>query len=244
VAFAPEPVAAASAPVFHQNRYAQALGDLVSDGCAWLDVGAGTKLHDGWIGPSCEELAARAAYLAGCDVVEAVRHHPHLHDARVADASRLPWPDMSFDVVSANMVVEHLTEPDAVFTEIRRVLKPGGHFVFVTPNRWHPIIGTASIVLPPSARRWYAVHVEGRAAADVFVTCYRCNTVPAVRRLARTAGLEPTVVETFASSAPLLPGLAGRAEMGLTRLAARGRIGRALGTNLLAVLTRSESPAD
>jgi SAM-dependent methyltransferase len=228
-------------PIFHQNRYAQALGELVRDGCSWLDIGAGTKLHDGWLGPSCAELAGRTAYLAGCDVVEAVLEHPHLHDARVADAGQLPWPDGTFDLVSANMVVEHLTEPGVVFREIRRVLKPGGHFVFVTPNRWHPIIGSASILLPPPLRRWYAEHVEGRAATDVFITHYRCNTARTVRRLAESSKLDATVVETFISSAPLLPGLAGRAEMRLAGLAARTRIGRALGTNLLGVLTRPAS---
>lgn len=45
----------------------------------------------------------------------------------IGDAHRLPFPDDSFDVVTLQWATRHLRVID-VFTEIRRVLKPGGRF--------------------------------------------------------------------------------------------------------------------
>lgn len=43
-------------------------------------------------------------------------------------------PEQSFDVITMNHVVEHLLEPVVVLTKLRRLLKPGGKFIIVTPN--------------------------------------------------------------------------------------------------------------
>jgi SAM-dependent methyltransferase len=46
----------------------------------------------------------------------------------------LPFDDASFDVVVAGELFEHLRFPDALVTEIRRVLRPGGALVGSVPN--------------------------------------------------------------------------------------------------------------
>jgi ubiquinone/menaquinone biosynthesis C-methylase UbiE len=43
-----------------------------------------------------------------------------------ADAERLPFDDNSFDVVISNGVIDLIPDKDAVFSEIFRVLVPGG----------------------------------------------------------------------------------------------------------------------
>jgi predicted DsbA family dithiol-disulfide isomerase len=48
----------------------------------------------------------------------------HVQDLN-ADA-RLPWEDNSFDFVTLALSIQYLTDPRAVFTEIHRVMKPGG----------------------------------------------------------------------------------------------------------------------
>ena len=60
--------------------------------------------------------AARAAADAGCVNVSFARG-----DAYVIDAG-----DSSFDVVHAHQVLQHLGDPIAALTEMRRVLRPGG----------------------------------------------------------------------------------------------------------------------
>ncbi|MFA4954187.1 MAG: class I SAM-dependent methyltransferase [Patescibacteria group bacterium] len=50
-------------------------------------------------------------------------------------AERLPFADGTFDVVVCNAVIEHIHGiHKQLFQEVRRVLKPGGRFVFTTPN--------------------------------------------------------------------------------------------------------------
>ena len=53
--------------------------------------------------------------------------------AEVSDASleKLPWPDASFDVVVGTLVLCTVPDPAAALAEIRRVLVPGGGFVYL-----------------------------------------------------------------------------------------------------------------
>ena len=46
----------------------------------------------------------------------------------------LPYEDNTFDVVVMTEVLEHLGTHHSVVHEAGRVLKPGGHYVFTTPN--------------------------------------------------------------------------------------------------------------
>jgi SAM-dependent methyltransferase len=103
----------------------------------------------------------------------------------------LPFAGDSFDLVVSVWVLEHLKEPQRVFDEVRRVLRPGGHFVFLTPNLRNPLlvlnrIGKAlPLVQAGLVSRFY-----GRRESDTFPVQYRANTVGALRRLAEASGLQ------------------------------------------------------
>src|SRR6266576_3801216 len=53
---------------------------------------------------------------------------------------RMPFVDESFDLIVCLWVLEHLKDPVEAFREVRRVLRPRGHFVFVTPNMRNPLM--------------------------------------------------------------------------------------------------------
>ena len=55
---------------------------------------------------------------------------------RQADAMRLPYPDASFDVLACQFGVMFFPDKAAAFAEARRVLRPGGAFIF---NVWDRI---------------------------------------------------------------------------------------------------------
>jgi ubiquinone/menaquinone biosynthesis C-methylase UbiE len=53
------------------------------------------------------------------------------------EAAGLPFPDDSFDLVFGHAVLHHLPDLGAVFTEFRRVLRPGGRIAFCgEPSRY------------------------------------------------------------------------------------------------------------
>jgi ubiquinone/menaquinone biosynthesis C-methylase UbiE len=43
-------------------------------------------------------------------------------------------PENSFDLVYSSMVMEHVADPDAFLSALHRCLKPGGVYLFLTPN--------------------------------------------------------------------------------------------------------------
>jgi len=50
---------------------------------------------------------------------------------------RLPYPDDRFEWVLAHDVLEHFSFPevDRIVTEVHRILRPGGRFLVIVPNR-------------------------------------------------------------------------------------------------------------
>jgi malonyl-CoA O-methyltransferase len=67
-------------------------------------------------------------------LAQARRQRPLLRrlDAVCADAAAIPLADASVDLVFSNLMLQWCNEPDAVFREFRRVLRPGGLLLFAT----------------------------------------------------------------------------------------------------------------
>jgi len=154
-----------------------------------LDLGAGAGIV------AQMNFRGQAARICGVDPDTRVESNPYLDEGKTGFGESIPYSDSSFDVVFADNVLEHLNDPAAVFSEIHRVLKPGGLFLAKTPNRWHymPIIAQ----LTPHAFHQYVTRLRGRASIDTFPTRYRVNSPGAVRRYGALTGFEVEGIQLF-----------------------------------------------
>lgn len=108
----------------------------------WLDCGCA----DGGYTVAMVDLGAERA--VGVDALEErIAQAREREQARPAarflhaPAEALPFTESSFDGVLLNEVLEHVTDEVQTLREIHRVLRPGGHLVVMSPNRWFPFEG-------------------------------------------------------------------------------------------------------
>ncbi len=111
-----------------------------------------------------------------------------------ADLAALPLPDESVDLIISRSVFEHLVDPDSVYREAERVLKPGGKLIFLTANLWDYATLIARMV-PNRLHSKVVKAVEGRPEEDTFPTAYKTNSAGDIRRLAEQSGLQVRSIE-------------------------------------------------
>ena len=159
----------------------------ISDDSIVLDLGAGAGIV------SQMDFRDKVAYVCGVDLDSRVVDNQMLDEGRVSDAGEIPYDDNYFDIVFSDNVLEHLDQPLDVFEEVNRVLKPGGVFVFKTPNMWHymPVIAR----LTPHFFHKYVNKIRGRSEVDTFPTRYRANTKRDIIKLADASGFYVDSIE-------------------------------------------------
>ncbi|MCY4631242.1 MAG: methyltransferase domain-containing protein, partial [bacterium] len=160
-----------------------------------LDVGCGP-------GTITVGLARRAGRVVGLDMsaemVESARSLATREGVgnatfEIGSAYELPFEDVTFDVVYAHQVLQHLADPVAALTEFRRVLRPGG-LVAVRDSDYATMIHAP---VEPAIERWRDIVHQVQAANGGEADAGRY--LPAWVR--RAGFVEPTVTtssNTFA----------------------------------------------
>jgi ubiquinone/menaquinone biosynthesis C-methylase UbiE len=202
--FTPNALTGNGKPIRHPQRvYFERVESLLwpetrGAGTQWLDVGCGRRLIPQWMGGHTEweaRLVARAGMLAGVDPdFPALRDNQSCRFKANADATALPFADGSFDLVTSNMVFEHIERPLPALIEIRRVLRRGGQLLVLTPN-WLDIVTIAAHVIPNRIHPAIVSRIETRGAADVYPTHFRFNRPRTVVACLREAGFKHWRIE-------------------------------------------------
>ena len=176
------------------ERFADHVRAALGPRARLLDLGCGR-------GGLVEQLDFPTGSIVGIDPdFDSLRHHRLPRLPRVAALSgRLPLAAATFDVVAASWLLEHLPDPAATFAEIGRVLRPGGVFIFITPNVRHPLAWANRAAGQLGRAQGRLVdRLYGRSEADTFPTTYRANSAAALGGLCTAAGLSLTTLEFVA----------------------------------------------
>ncbi|MEV4813844.1 class I SAM-dependent methyltransferase [Micromonospora avicenniae] len=184
------------------EAYARSFGRL----CAYpaqalldaADVTGGARVLDGGTGPG---TVAALATARGATVTAVDAEASMIATARTARAAShftqaalplLPFPAGVFDAAVANFVINHVGDPRAAVSELRRVVRPGGH---VAITIWpYP--------QPPLQRLWRQAYeaAGGPPRPDLPQVAAGRNfdrTPEGLTGLLRGAGLEPARCETL-----------------------------------------------
>jgi SAM-dependent methyltransferase len=228
---------------YSQTFYERRLREALQRDVDWLDLGCGHHVLPPWRHAAESTLVQEGRSATGID-----RDLPSLHKHRTVrrrvcgDIGALPFRDGSFDLVTANMVVEHLSDPVAQFREIGRVLRPNGRLLLHTPN----VLGYPTVfsrLVPELVKGSMIRLLDSRPAADVFPTYYRANTDRQLAITGGEAGLDLAVVQMVATDAlfAVIPPIAAIELMALRLLLKPGL--RRYRSNIIAVLKKQPGRA-
>jgi dolichol-phosphate mannosyltransferase len=113
---------------YWQRRRYQVITRMAAGAERVLDVGCGSSRIIG------------AGRLVGLDIVLAKLRYARRYGNPLVHGSifALPFKDASFDCVICSEVIEHVPADQRVFSELERVLEPGGRLILGTPDydRW------------------------------------------------------------------------------------------------------------
>ena len=153
--------------------YEGAVERLVTDGCAWLDVGCGRDLFP-FNKQLSRVLADRAGLLVGVDPAPTLAENEFVHEAVHCTIDEFET-EHSFDLVTLRMVAEHVEYPERVVNALANCTLPGSRVLIYTVNRFSPVPLMTSLV--PFALHQPIKRVLWRTEAkDTFPTCFRMNT--------------------------------------------------------------------
>jgi len=199
---------------YARDRFAAVAGTTGWPYGAVLEVGAGTgffslnlrqagvvdDVHVTDISSAMVDAANRNASKLGFDI-----------EGRVADAECLPHADATFDLVVGHAVIHHLPDVEQAFSEMLRVLKPGGRVVVCgEPTRYGDYVArrlsratwwvaTRATRLPLLHDRWArpqeALDESSRAAAlEAVVDLHTFDPGALARIVERAGGVEVRTV--------------------------------------------------
>ena len=223
---------------YAQYLYEDVLTANVTKKSDWLDIGCGHHLFSPWRFEQEKELIDRAKSVVGLDYdFPSLTKHKSISRRVMGTADALPFKDGHFDIVTGNMVVEHLNKPGIQFAEISRVLKPEGLFIFHTVNETGYFAAMRKLVPDMLVKRLARI-LDGRESGDVFEVHYKANSEKKISHLAEKTGFAVEKIKFISSDAvfSLVPPLAV-VELVWIKLLMRRSLQK-LRTNLIVVLRK------
>jgi len=152
------------------------------DNLKLFDAGCG---HGNYL---VDENRPLISFAAGMDISHhATAKNICLDEIKYGNLEKIPYKNNTFDIIVSLWLFEHLANPNLVFTEFKRILKPGGLLLAATPNANCYLIKLKKIFNQNSNNR-LVEKLYGRKEDDIFPTFYRANTIKSLNQLLGLAG--------------------------------------------------------
>ncbi len=123
--------------------------------------------------------------------VNSIQKNQIMQDIKQGYAHDLPFADNYFDIVVSTWVLEHIDQAQESMNEIYRVLKPGGKFIFLTPNKNNYVVMMIRLI-PDCLHDFLNRKLYNRQEGDTFPVRYKMNTQKEIKALASKAGFRKT----------------------------------------------------
>lgn len=172
------------------KKFYDYIRSFIRDSFVVLNLGAG-KSADRKI----RSLKGEVKLVYGADIDDIVLDNSDLDIKVILKSNDLPFENNFFDLVWSDYVLEHVEDPDVFLSEIYRVIKPNGTFIFRTPNKYH-YVSIISRLTPHWFHELFANKVRGLPTEhDIHKTFYRLNSSKQIKQLAKDIGFKKTVLQ-------------------------------------------------
>jgi SAM-dependent methyltransferase len=166
-----------------QQIYEDLVEECLTNETRWLDAGCGHILLHHGDEHKTRRLVDTAKSVIGLDGDwNSIVMNRIIQDRTVGSLESLPFRDNSIDLITCNMVIEHVQNPARFVGEIARVLRPGGRAIIHTPNllHWESLVAWFT---PHKFHEFCCKMLDRRGSEDVFPVFYRANTLGRLRQL-------------------------------------------------------------
>lgn len=132
---------------------------------------------------SLRTIKGKVCKVIACDIDSVVLENRSVDETRTCRiGDPLNLTTASVDIIIADYVFEHVSDPSWLSKEFHRILKPGGWICARTPTKYN-YVAIAARLLPNKLHRTALQKVQpNRKSQDVFPTTYKLNTITAIRR--------------------------------------------------------------
>lgn len=112
-------------------------------------------------------------------------------------------PENYFDLAYSFMVMEHVADPERFLSAVHRCLKPGGVYLFITPNGAHYFTRIAGLMKKLRVDELVLRLLRGKSVEDYhYPVQYRCNRASQITPIARAAGFAETRIACVEINGP------------------------------------------
>lgn len=167
-----------------------------------IDIGCGRGMgrsedYVAAIKPFCDELW-------GVEPDTEVTPNPDLFDhTQHALLETADLPEDHFDVAFSFMVMEHVADPGAFYKALARAMKPGGVYLFMTPNKDHYFSVFTRTFKALKLDEFVLRFISGGDVGDYhYPVVHRCNSRAQLERHGKPAGFTGVEVAYMEQDGP------------------------------------------